>query len=111
MSVFAKLLLEDNPEVARRIETEYPNNFMYTDTFYLVENTEEPEAQFDSGGGGGGKTTLEARVAQLESHMRYLATKEDIKKIKVWVLGGLLGGLPVVLLLALAIIRMFMPSD
>lgn len=38
MSIFAIVLHETNSEVAQRIKTEYPNNFMYTDTFYLVES-------------------------------------------------------------------------
>lgn len=38
MRIFAIVLHEANSEVAERIETEYPNNFKYTDTFYLVES-------------------------------------------------------------------------
>ena len=38
MSIFSIVLHEANSEVAQRIETQYPNNFMYTDTFYLVES-------------------------------------------------------------------------
>ena len=84
---------------------------MNTPPLKLAEKTDEPDAPLDSGGGGGGKTTLEARVAALETHMHYLATKEDIQKIKVWVLGGLLGGISLAAMLILASIRwLFMPS-
>lgn len=38
MSIFAIVLHEVNPEVTQRIESEYPNNFKYNDTFYLVES-------------------------------------------------------------------------
>ena len=78
---------------------------------HSVEITDEPDAPLDSGSGGGGRTRLEARVAALETHMHYLATKEDIQKIKVWVLCGLLGGISLAVMLVLASIRwLFMPS-
>lgn len=41
--------------------------------------------------GGGGD--YGERLARLEARMDFLATKEEIQKIKVWVLSGVLGGI------------------
>ena len=52
----------------------------------------EPDAPASSSGGGSG-SGVEGRVATLEARIQYLATKEDIQKIKVWVLGGVVGAM------------------
>lgn len=39
MSIFAIVLHEANPEVAERIDSQYPGNFAYNDTFYLVNSS------------------------------------------------------------------------
>lgn len=57
----------------------------------------------EPGGGGDGVDArlraVEERLARLETRMDYMATKEDIQKLKIWVLGGALGsGIPIVLL-------------
>ncbi len=64
----------------------------------------EPDAPASSGGGGGGRD-LERRLAALETRIEYLATKEDIQKIKVWVLSGLLGGIAAAVSLSFAILK------
>ena len=50
----------------------------------------------------------------LETHLQYLAKKEDIKEVeksvqnvKIWVLSGLLGGIPLAVFLTFAIINFF----
>lgn len=80
----------------------------------LTEKTDEPDVALSSGNGGGGRSKLEARVAVLETHLQYLAKKEDIKEVeksvqnvKLWVLSGLLGGIPVAVILTFAIISFF----
>lgn len=87
----------------------------------LTEKTDEPDVALSSGNGGGGRSKLEARVAVLETHLQYLAKKEDIKEVekeikeveksvqnvKIWVLSGLLGGIPLAVIVTLAIINFF----
>lgn len=56
-------------------------------------------------GGGGGDgvdarlRAVEERLVRLETRMDYMATKEDLKDLKIWVLGSALStGIPIVLL-------------
>ena len=84
----------------------------------LAENTDEPDVALSSGNGGGGRTTLEARVAVLETHLQYLAKKEDIKEVeksvqnvKIWVLSGLLGSIPLAVIVTLTIIKYFFGTN
>ena len=37
--------------------------------------------------------SFENRLTRLETHLRYLATKEDLQKLKVWWLGGIIAGM------------------
>ncbi len=46
----------------------------------------------DSNGGNGSHGE---RLARIEARLEHMATKEDIQKIKVWVLSGILGGVGV----------------
>ena len=39
----------------------------------------------------------------------HLATKEDIQKIKVWCLGGVLGGIGLAVVVVLTLLRLFLP--
>lgn len=53
----------------------------------------------ENGGVDARLRAVEERLARLETRMDYMATKEDIQKIKIWVLGGALGsGIPIALL-------------
>ena len=61
----------------------------------------------DSGGSGGGGASLESRLTRLETHLQYLATKEDIQKLKVWWLVGIIGGMGLAATVALAVLRIF----
>ena len=72
---------------------------------------QNPVQSSASGGDGGGPdarlAAVESRLAALETRVEYLATKEDIQKIKVWVLGGVLGGSVMAAGLTVAVIRLF----
>jgi len=56
-----------------------------------VPNPQSEPPPHHRGGGGGGD--YGERLARLEARMGFLATKEEIQKIKVWVLSGVLGGI------------------
>lgn len=58
-------------------------------------------------GGGGGGGDLAQRITRLEVRMDYLATKEDLKDIKIWILGGVIASFVTVGGLALVIWRVF----
>ena len=70
-----------------------------------------PKNEPGGGGGDGGDARLRAveeRLARLETRMDYMATKEDIQKLKIWflwVLGGMLG--TVVIPIALLVVKVF----
>ena len=59
----------------------HPNN---------VEHLNLPSGQ-PAGGGNGGGHNLHGRVSAMEAQLSYLATKEDIQNLKVWVLAGTIG--------------------
>lgn len=48
-------------------------------------------------------------VRRVEGNLPYLATKEDIRKIEVWILAGVFGGIVLAVTMALALFRMFLP--
>lgn len=58
-----------------------------------------------SGRGGGG---IEGRLSALETRIEYLATKKDIQKLKVWVLGGVIAALVIGASLAVAVVKLFL---
>ena len=55
-----------------------------------VEHLNLPSGR-PAGSGNGGGHNLHGRVSALEAQFGYLATKEDIQKLKVWVLAGTIG--------------------
>lgn len=55
-------------------------------TPHLQEVGKEPEPLANVSGGGGGDG-LDGRLARLETHIGYLATKEDIAELKVLIEG------------------------
>ena len=69
-------------------------------------NQEEPEAPAKSSGGNGG-SNVERRLTALETHVQYLATKEDIQKLKVWFLQATIGAMVVIVTVTVAILRIF----
>lgn len=44
-----------------------------------------------NGGSGGDGRGLDARVAVLEAELKHLATKDDLSKLKLWVVVGAFG--------------------
>ena len=71
--------------------------------------TPEPLAQATSGGSGEKESrlaALEVAVASLNSRIDYLATKEEIQSVKVWILCGVLGGMSIAAALAIAILKL-----
>ena len=83
---------------------------------------DDPEGSGGSGGGSGG-SGIDARLKALETRVEYLATKgdvaeikgrlesfatkEDIQKVKVWILSGVLGGMVLAATLAIGIAKLF----
>ena len=63
-------------------------------------------AQGTGGNGSGGGDTRE-RLARLEEKVEHLATKEDIQKIKVWILLGIIGALPISVTMVLLVAKFF----
>ena len=73
--------------------------------------TSEPAQEASGGVGGGGGierrlAAVEAQVAALNARMEYVATKEDVQKIKVWVLGGLIAGLIGAATVAVSVVKL-----
>lgn len=64
-------------------------------------------------GGGGGDgvdarlRAVEDRLARLETRMEYMATKEDIQKLKIWVLGGVLSSVVAAIPIALLVVKVY----
>ncbi len=69
-----------------------------------------------SGNGGGGGSDIEGRLSRLETHLQYLATKEDIQKLSTqiaekesslqrWLIGVLLTA---IISLAVTLARVFL---
>ena len=54
---------------------------------------------------------LGERVAGLEAELKYLATKEDIQRLKVWALSGIIAGMGLAAMIALGVLRFFLPSS
>lgn len=45
-------------------------------------------------------------LRKIETHLQYFATKEDIQKLKVWWLGGIIGGMGLAATIAIAVLRL-----
>ena len=74
----------------------------------------EPEASPASSSRGNGGSDIERRLTALETHMQYLATKEDIQatqkdieKLKVWVLQSTIGAMVLIVTITVTILRLF----
>ena len=51
---------------------------------------------------------IEARLEHgVEARMEHVATKEDIQRLKVWVLGGVLGALGLAVVVATGVVKLF----
>ena len=72
----------------------------------------ESGAQFP--GNGSASSThqnIGERVATLEAEIRHLATKEDIQRLKVWWLGGIIAGMGLAAAIALGVLKIFLPGS
>lgn len=64
-------------------------------------------------GGGGGDgvdarlRAVEERLVRLETRMDYMATKEDLKDLKIWVLGSALGSVVAAIPIILLVVKVF----
>ena len=72
-----------------------------------VVQLDSPSGRPGSSGGGNGGSGHGERLARIEARMEHVATKEDIKKLRVWVLGGVLGALGLAVLAAIGVARLF----
>ena len=50
---------------------------------------------------------MTGRVAALEARMDYLATKADLEAMKTWVVKGVVAGMGLAAVVALAILKLF----
>ena len=50
---------------------------------------------------------VEERLARLETRMDYMAAKEDIQKLKIWFLGGIMGSVVAAIPIALLVAKVF----
>ena len=64
-----------------------------------------------TGNGGGDGHDLHGRVSALEASLKHLATKEDIQKLRVWVLGGVIGAGVIALGIAAIFVRWSLPTS
>ncbi len=72
----------------------------------------ESGAQFPSNGGANSRhQNIGGRVAKLEAEINHLATKEDIQKLKVWWLGGIIAGMGLAAAIALGVLKIFLPGS
>ncbi len=75
-----------------------------TDNIHQLNPT-NPGAEYSGGrGSGDGGGSLGERVARVEESIKSLATKEDIGKVKIWVLSGVIANFVVAAGLVLAVL-------
>ena len=70
-----------------------------------------PYGESASGSGGDGGSDLVAlkiEVAKIQTRLERMATQEDILRLKVWILAGVLGGMAIAATLAATIARLFL---
>ena len=67
----------------------------------VVQLPPPPQSPPPSNGGYG------ERLAALEAKLEFLATKEDVKDIKVWTLKGVIGGMVLAASVSIAILKLF----
>lgn len=80
---------------------------MKNDEKVVDMDTGAPYTTTRSGNGGNGGDRVLERLARLEERVRHLASKEDIQKIKIWVLTGLISAAVLAVSIALTIVRLF----
>ena len=74
----------------------------------------EPASGPGDGGGSGDHekrlSSVEGAVRAINAHMSHVALREDVLKLKLWVLGGVIGGMVIALTLGIAIARLFLST-
>lgn len=68
---------------------------------------ETPDPPGGEGTAGESGSSVPERLIALETELKHLATKTEIQKLKVWVLGGVLGGMALAATIAIAAVRLF----
>ena len=73
----------------------------------LEEVTEdyEPPIRASSGDDGGAGNSIGERLARLETKMEHVALKEDVLNLKIWILGGVIGGIMSAVMITLGIVK------
>ena len=66
----------------------------------------DPDVSVSESGRGNGRD-IEKRLSVLETHFKYLATKEEIQKLKVWCLRGVIIGTITAVTLAIGLLKLF----
>ena len=66
-----------------------------------------PPSRPGPSGDRGGSSGFGERLARIEARMEHVATKEDIQRLRVWVLGGVLGALSVAVMGTIGIASLF----
>jgi len=70
-----------------------------------VHPESSPSAPHPGGTGADGSGFGE-RLARIEAKMEHAATREDIQKLRVWVLGGVLGAVGIALVASAGVARL-----
>ena len=63
-----------------------------------------------AGNGNGFDGGLGQRLARVENQLEHVALKTDVLNLKLWILGGVIGGMAIAAGLALGIARLFMSA-
>lgn len=69
----------------------------------------EPARGLAAAGGNGNGRDLHGRVSAIEATLKHVATKEDMQKVRVWVLGGVIGAGVLALSIAAIFVRWSLP--
>ena len=77
----------------------------------------EDQARLRGGGHGGGGDAemrlrlLEGDMRSVEEKLKYVALREDVLKLKLWILAGVIGGMLAAMTLGLGIARVWMITE
>ena len=79
-----------------------------------VHDVDDPSQSSGSSSGGGGGGVLDTRLrnvevgmARVEERLEHVALENDVTRLKVWVLGGVLSGMVVAALISLTVVKFF----
>ena len=81
-------------------------------------NPGEPLGDRGSDSGNGGRYDHERRlrevenaVVRIDTELKHIATKEDVLKVRLWVVSGMAGGVVTAIMLLLGFLRVFLPES